>query len=444
MRFLKRFMSDRSGNFGMLTALMMVPLIGAAGLAIDFGRALSLKAELSAAADAAAVGAVAEKSAAVTQAMAAGNGSVSLDATEARKLFFGQVSANDIDIPVDVSIQLQKTNNVITSQVTYTATLPTTFMQILGKNEITVSNVATAVYATPSFMDFFMLLDNTPSMGVAATTEDIANMQYATRNGNSSGGDKNCAFACHIVSTAGVEDPSSYYNVALKNNITIRIDVVAEATKALMTTAAQTQMINGQFRMAAYTFGQSAQDAKLFKVAELTPNFSTVASATENIKLMSIPYQNYNSDQQTSFDTAFAQMGSEITGTVGGGTSAADREKIVFFVSDGVADAAKSTSCTSPKGKVDSTRCIEPIDIKNCTALKDRNIKIAVLYTTYLPLPSNDFWTAWVKPFDSNIASKMQACASPGYFFQVSPSQGITEAMETLFRKIVSTPRITS
>jgi Flp pilus assembly protein TadG len=437
-------MSDRSGNFGMLTALMMVPLIGAAGLAIDFGRALSLKAELSAAADAAAVGAVAEKSAAVTQAMAAGNGSVSLDATEARKLFFGQVSANDIDIPVDVSIQLQKTNNVITSQVTYTATLPTTFMQILGKNEITVSNVATAVYATPSFMDFFMLLDNTPSMGVAATTEDIANMQYATRNGNSSGGDKNCAFACHIVSTAGVEDPSSYYNVALKNNITIRIDVVAEATKALMTTAAQTQMINGQFRMAAYTFGQSAQDAKLFKVAELTPNFSTVASATENIKLMSIPYQNYNSDQQTSFDTAFAQMGSEITGTVGGGTSAADREKIVFFVSDGVADAAKSTSCTSPKGKVDSTRCIEPIDIKNCTALKDRNIKIAVLYTTYLPLPSNDFWTAWVKPFDSNIASKMQACASPGYFFQVSPSQGITEAMETLFRKIVSTPRITS
>jgi Flp pilus assembly protein TadG len=436
-------MSEESGNFGMLTALVMVPLIGVAGLAIDFGRALDLRAELAAAADAAAIGAIAEKSAAVAQAMAAGDGTVSLNTAEARKLFFGQVSANSVDVPVDVSIQLQRINSEITSRVTYTATLPTTFMQILGKNEITVSNVATATYATPAFMDFYMLLDNTPSMGVAATTDDITNMQYATRNGNSSGGDKNCAFACHIVSTAGVEDKTSYYNVAIRNNITIRIDVVAEATKALMTTAAQTQMVSGQFRMAAYTFGQSAQDAKLFKVAELTQNFSTVASATENIKLMSIPYQNYNSDQQTSFDTAFTQMGNEITGTVGGGSSAADRQKIVFFVSDGVADAAKSTGCTSPKGKVDSTRCIEPIDIKNCTALKDRNIKIAVLYTTYLPLPSNSFWTTWVKPFDSSIASKMQACATPGYFFQVSPSEGISEAMETLFRKIVATPRLT-
>jgi hypothetical protein len=38
----------------------------------------------------------------------------------------------------------------------------------------------------------------------------------------------------------------------------------------------------------------------------------------------------------------------------------------------------------------------------------------------------------------------MQECASPGYYFQVSPEQGISQAMETLFRRIVSTPRLTS
>jgi hypothetical protein len=211
-----------------------------------------------------------------------------------------------------------------------------------------------------------------------------------------------------------------------------------------MTTAEQTQTVRGQFRMAAYTFGKTAQDAKLFKVAELTESFSTVAAAAENIKLMSIPYQNYKDDQLTDFDTALKQVGQEITGTIGAGTSAADRQKIVFFVSDGVGDSAKANGCTSPKGKVNSTRCIEPIDVKHCAALKARNIKIAVLYTTYLPLPDNSFWKTWVKPFDGSIATKMQECASPGYYFQVSPEEGISQAMETLFRRIVSAPRITS
>ncbi|UIK07317.1 TadE/TadG family type IV pilus assembly protein [Neorhizobium galegae] len=453
MHPMTRFWKDRGGNFGVMTAFLLVPLIGTAGMALDFGHALTVKQQLVGAADAAAVGAIAEKSKAVAQAMQLqGDGSVALDPAEARSIFLGQMSGELSTLPVNVDIEVAKNNGILTSRVSFSATLPTTFMTILGKDDITVSGNATAQYQTPSFLDFYMLLDNTPSMGVGANSEAIERMKSATRYGSDGKGkDKECAFACHIVHEDGKEDPNSYYNVAKQNRIPIRIDVVAEATKTLMKTATDTQTVPGQFRMAAYTFGERAQDAQLFKVAELNENLTTVGAATEKIKLMSIPKQNYNSDQQTSFDDALTRIGDEILskpayGLPGNGTSKADRQKIVFLVADGVGDSYKPNGCTSEEGLVTKTagRCIEPIDTKFCQKLKEKNIRIAVLYTTYLPLHSNEFWKKWVEPFDDSISTKMKECASPGYFFEVSLEQGIADAMNTLFHKIVATPRITS
>jgi Flp pilus assembly protein TadG len=446
MHPMTRFWKDRRGNFGVMTALLLVPLIGTAGMALDFGRALTIKQQLVGAADAAAVGAVAEKSKAVAQAMQLqGDGSVALDATEARSIFLGQMSGELSTLPVSVNIDVVKNNGILTSRVSFSATLPTTFMAVLGKDDITVSGQATAQYQTPSFIDFYMLLDNTPSMGVGATPDDVDRMQRATRLGSDGKGkDANCAFACHIVSEAGVEDPNSYYNVAKNNDVTTRIDVVAAATKALMAKATDTQTVANQFRVAAYTFGKTAMDARLFKVANLDYNLGEVSKATNQITLMSIPYQNYNDDQQTSFDEALKGINTEIKDVPGNGTSNADRQKIVFFVADGVGDSYKPKGCTSPKGARNGTRCIEPIDITACETLKLRGIRIAVLYTTYLKLPENDFYNTWVAPFQSTIATKMEACATPGLYFEVSPTQGITQAMQTLFLKIVATPRITS
>ncbi|MBB3643867.1 Flp pilus assembly protein TadG [Rhizobium sp. BK619] len=379
-----------------MTALLVVPLLGAAGTAIDFGSALSLRTELYAAADAAAVGSITKTSDAATQATAmSGDGSLTLGKSEAQKIFFSQMSKKHGEVPVAVDISVQKNGGTLRSTVSFNASMPTTFMQVLGYHEIAVSGTATAQYETPSYMDFFMLLDNTPSMGVAATTDDITAMKRATANGHDGGKDKNCAFACHIVSEKGVEDKKSYYNVARNNGVTIRIDVVAAAIKALMAKAKDTQSMPSQFRVSAYTFGKTAQDAKnpkLFKVSDLDYNLSAVAVATNMISLMSIPYQNYYSDQQTSFDEALKGIEGEIKGNIGKGTSNADRQKIVFFVADGVGDSYKPAGCTGPKG-ANGGRCMEPIDTTYCKKLKDRGIKVAVLYTTYLPLPDKTFIT---------------------------------------------------
>ena len=167
---LRSIFSCTRGNFGVLTGLIMVPLIGSVGLAIDFGRALEAKSYLDAAADAAVLAAVSEKSAAVAKAMKmAEDGTVAIADTEAKKIFKSQLSARYGDnmeglssLLIDVKLELVKSDGVVTSRLKYAATLPTTFTRILGNDEMAISGQATAAYLIPSFLDFYMLLDNTP------------------------------------------------------------------------------------------------------------------------------------------------------------------------------------------------------------------------------------------------------------------------------------------
>jgi Flp pilus assembly protein TadG len=420
------FLSDRSGNFGIMTALLMVPLVGSAGLALDYAHALSLRTQLYAAADAAAVGAVSEKSDAVAAAMTMkGNGTISVAKTDARSIFFSQMSGELTSVPVELSIDVTKTANKINSFVSFSASVPTTFMHVLGQDSITISGTATAEYQTASFMDFYILLDNTPSMGVAATPTDVSKLEAKT----------GCAFACHQM-----DQVTNNYTIAKSLGVAMRIDVVRQATQALTDTAKTERVSADQFRMGVYTFGTKAEDAKLTTISGLTSDLTQVKNYTNAVDLMTIPYQNYNQDQLTSFDSAMTQMNT-IIDPAGDGTSNVNPEKILFFVSDGVGDSYKPSTCTK---KTTGGRCQEPIDTSFCKPLKDRGVKIAVLYTTYLPLPSNAWYNTWIKPFQNEIPTRMAACASPGLYFEVSPTEGIADAMKALFLKVIRAPRLTS
>jgi len=430
---IRRLLADRSGNFGMLTALLTVPLIGSAGMAIDFGHAMSLRTQLYAAADAAAVGAISQKSNAVTQAMTmSGDGALSVGQTDARSIFLAQMQGELTASNVSVDVKVSKVSNQLNSQVTFSAAVPTTFMQIFGRSTIDISGTANAVFQTAAFMNFYILLDNTPSMGVGATPTDVATMEKNTSD--------TCAFACHVVSDAGVEDPKSYYNVAKNNKVTLRIDVVRQATQQLTQTAKTQRVSDNQFSMGVYTFGKRAQDANLTTISNPITDLDKVATYTNAVDLMSIPYQGYNNDQQTSFDNALTQM-KTIIGDQGDGNTQTQPQKILFFVSDGVGDSNKPSTCTKA---TTGGRCQEPIDTSFCKPLKDKGIKIAVLYTTYLPLPKNSWYNSWIKPFQSQIPTKMAECASPGLYFEVTPTDGIAQAMNALFLKVIRMPRITS
>ena len=214
-----------------------------------------------------------------------------------------------------------------------------------------------------------------------------------------------------------------------------------------MDTAASTEIFNNQFRMAIYTFGASASTAGLTAIAPLTSNLTTAKTQAGNIDLMTVNGQNQNNDMDTGFTTVMPQINLAIP-TPGSGTSSAP-QKYLFFVSDGVADEANS-ACLKPTP--DGTRCQSPINPALCTAIKARGIQIAVLYTTYLSLPTNGWYNQWIAPFNtgpygpspnSQIAQNMQSCASPGFYFEVSPTDGISEAMNKLFQKAVAKAHIT-
>jgi hypothetical protein len=252
-----------------------------------------------------------------------------------------------------------------------------------------------------------------------------------------------CAFACH-----DLNDNNNYYKLAKSLGVTTRIDVLRSATQQLMDTAGTTATYPSQFRMAIYDFGGSAQSASLRSLFSLSSSLSSAKSAAGNIDLMTVNGQNDNSDQDTAFSTLLPAINNVIS-SPGAGTASAPL-KYLFFVSDGVADEANG-GCLKPRSG--TARCQSPINPALCKTLKDRGIKIAVLYTTYLALPTNNWYNTWIAPFNvgpygpstnSEIATNMQACASPGFYFEVSPTQGIADAMNTLFRKAVADAHISS
>ena len=235
-------------------------------------------------------------------------------------------------------------------------------------------------------------------------------------------------------------------NLAKTLGVKMRVDVLRTATQQLMDTAAATQTYTSQFRMAIYDFGASVSTAGLRSLFALSSSLSSAKTAAGNIDLMTA--NGHSEYQGTRYTTLLPAINSVIS-SPGTGTSSAPL-KYLFFVSDGVADENNS-ACLKPKT---GSRCQSPINPALCTVLKDRGIKIAVLYTTYLDLPTNSWYNSWIKPFNtgpynpasvnSEIAKKMEACASPGFYFEVNPTQGISEAMNALFQKAVSDARIAS
>ncbi|MDB5576209.1 MAG: pilus assembly protein [Bradyrhizobium sp.] len=430
------FRRDRSGNVAVIFTLALLPILSAIGCAVDYSRATQVRSKLQSAIDAASVGSVARKSPAfIAAGTMTGDGTITAGEDDAKAIFDGNMSGVTGYTLNSVTPVVTKAGMLITSVVTFSADVPTVFLGVMNKSTMTITGTSTAVTKMPQYIDFYLLMDNSPSMGVGATPADVAKMVANTTD--------QCAFACH-----DLNDNNNYYKKAKTLGVTTRIDVLRTATQQLMDTAAATQTYTSQFRMAIYDFGASAQTANLRALFALNSSLTSAKTAAGNIDLMTVNGQNDNNDQDTQYTKLFPAINAVIAAP---GTGASGSPlKYLFFVSDGVADE-QNTGCLKPKSG--TSRCQSPINPALCTTLKDRGIKIAVLYTTYLALPTNAWYNSWIQPFNagpygpspnSQIAQNMQTCASPGLFFEVSPTQGISEAMTVLFQRAVADARISN
>jgi hypothetical protein len=443
MNLVQRFGRDRSGNFGMLSAILALPIIGVAGAAIDYSHALEVRSRLMGAADAAALAAIAEMSAGQASAsVMANDGRVASAEKESKQLFLSN-SANYLEmIQDDVEAMVEKSGASLNSAITFSAQVPTFFMHLFGFQTLTISGTATASHALgmPTYADYHFLLDNSPSMGLGATAKDINNLIVAVK---AEKGGNGCAFACHEVWPSGVEKTDSNYHVARRHNVRLRIDDLRTAVLDMVDHASLIHHGAGQrARFSAYTFGAKALVGtyKVEKLASLTADVASFRKAVSNVSLMSTPHSNYNHDALTSFDTALTQVGSDIKLSGGTGGSSHDREQIVLMVTDGVGNSIKPQGCTGFYSG-SAGRCFEPIDLKYCQSLKDRGIKIAIMYTTYYPVDDH-LYNTYVKKFAHKIGPQLKDCASPDLYAEVKMEEDMSAVMKNLFEKATSARKL--
>jgi Flp pilus assembly protein TadG len=462
--WLYRFARDRKANVAVITALTMVPIIFLLGITLDFSQALRKKEQLDAAADAAAIAAVRPamlmQSDTVAQAtanaifMSVANGIPGLVSTPTPT-----ITVTDVGLGRTVS-------------VSYNAASLNNFPKVLANSTSwPLNGSATAQAAAAPNMNWYLLMDDSPSMGIGATNSDISKLITATKNQPSSSA--NCGFACHEThpnSDSGANSSTKdNLTIARANNVTLRIDLVANALNQLLVSWAScpqsgisggvmqcmSALNNTTYKAALYTF-----DVGLNTMQTLTTP-TTAGTKIGNIALMPVDHQNCvvlgscTTDYGTDIAGALNSLNAIMPAPGLGSNAAGDTpQEVVFLVTDGVEDKIVSGASACPNASLASSkRCQQPLDTTACTALKSRGIKIAILYTEYLQLIANattgiqttDSWyMSWVDPYDEpapstgTIAQNLQACASPGFFSDVTSGGDITGALTQLFIKVAS------
>jgi Flp pilus assembly protein TadG len=447
------FAANRKANVAVIFALTMAPTIFLLGMGLDYTHALRLQTQLDAAADAAAI-------AATTPQMMAQSNAV---AKAAAKNVFNATANNLSGLLGAPLVTVTPSTSGLTRTVTvsYIAQAANNFPTVLGRPSMNIQGMAVAKSSSAPNINFYLLLDDSPSMAIAANSNDINKLM--TNTPTQEGG---CGFACHQINPGAdnLQNKGGVDNYALARNLglTLRIDLVTQATASLMANAQATEQKNNNiFKAAIYTFDYQMNTVYAPSGLPSADLATAATQAQQNIQLLEVYSQNkltssnMNYDTDTNIEGALASLNALMPKGGGGTNQAADTpQEVVFLVTDGVDDmpVSSASSClgaTAVQGSL--TRCHQPIDTTICNTIKSKNIRIAVLYTEYLQLPSDSWYNSYVSPFDqpspstSKIAQNLQGCASPGLFYDVQSGGDITAALNTLFQIAVATaPHLTN
>lgn len=421
----RRFARDPSGQMVVIFALAMIPIMAASGAAVDYGRRNSAKTQLDTAIDGAVLAVISRKS-----------NTIDASALTSLEAQFRAEAAKVPGVTITSFLATPVVNaSTVSLSATYTANVKTTFGGIMNVQNMKIAGTSAGSRNVMQYINFYLLLDNSPSMGLAATDSDVANMKRVTPD--------SCAFACHqhtYDSNGNVtgDNQNDYYHIAQKNNIKLRIQVLRDSVSALVDQAKSAMTLSQQYQMEMWVFNDSSTQTRL---QAMTPNLDQIKSAAPNIDI-AYAYQN-QADNQTDFERAIAKMNTTIPAS-GNGVTAATPIQFLFFVTDGVEDTGGSVTNQSAGFQINSNRFIGPLSPSTCAALKNKNVRIGIIYTQYLPLYDNGFYNSYVKPYENNIGPMLKSCASDGFYFPVASGGDITNAMLKLFNAAVASVKITN
>jgi Flp pilus assembly protein TadG len=489
---LDRLLRDRRGNISMMYALVAPILVFGGGAAIDYGRAAQIHTKLNAAADAAAL-------AALTPAMLQQSASIAQAASVS--MFNGltegipglTVGATAVTVTVTVGAT-SLTRNVA---VSYSSSVNTIFAQVLGKSALPLSGFSEASAQAPPNIDFYVLLDNSPSMVLPSTAAGITKMESLTTQEETGG----CAFACHHAHTNANSDtagnpctdgttptlsappPStskgnSYcttahggqidnYKLARNNNITLRLDELNSGVSTLLQTASTTAQSTVFATPPKYRFSIYSMDSLwqigVNQLMTLTSNYTsgwTTASANFGVMEM---YSNNNDcanaactsstttpggDVATDYDNSLGNLSktSYIPNPGNGTNQPGDTpQEVLFIVTDGVEDELSSGNRLEQAiNDLGNSAFGNSSGTNWCTTIKNRGVKIAILYTDYLAVPTDSWYTQHVAPVQSDIGPALQACASPGLFYDAGvDASNLGQDLSALFAAVTQSGHLT-
>ncbi|HLH51702.1 MAG TPA: pilus assembly protein TadG-related protein [Roseiarcus sp.] len=478
----RRFAKDRHGNVVLFFGLTAIPLVLAVGMAIDYGNNARKWSRMNAAADAAAL-------AAVTPSMMMASDDNAR--TAAQKLFAGNIAEITDIIPTSVKLDVSISNAGLTrtATVSYSARVKNIFGGILGLEAMSVSGRARANGSTPPNVDFYLLLDTSPSMAIPAAQAGISTM-IANTPKQTDGSTKGCAFACHQYNPSpdNLGNPGGVDNYALARNLglRLRIDEVGSAASAMVNSAIPTMSQNASnygwtptYRIAVNTF-----DVSFNSLYSLTSNLSALRSTLSANPSPIQVYQVYsnnnictsikngacksfsaNNDTDTNIDAALAALNTSSSANYipnpGTGAKGSNPAEVLMIVTDGVEDQLVGSitaglSLSIPGGYRQQAPIAANSKVPSaiaCAAIKARGIKIAVLYTTYYPLDNGNagsWYDKYIYPFQPGGISGDQIgtalknnCASPGLFYQVNVGEDISAALVNLFQLTLQSSRLT-
>jgi Flp pilus assembly protein TadG len=547
---LSRFRRDRRGNIAIIFALSLLPILTGIGCATDYTNATRIRAKLQAAADAAAVASVSKNSAAYLQAIGmTANGPVSAGQTEIQNIFNGN-AYNFLNLlqggPTLTTATVTKTGVNLTSNVQFSAQVPVVFMKVWGWQTMTVGGTSAATSSLPKYIDFYLMLDVSGSMGLPSTTAEANRMQAINPDNWQQYQPTGCTIACHFTqpplsplpknsgnqlsksacmdqkanqpypqtftqtqkyntgnyclgydisrisqsayaqlltnhsgklppykytdatSSSPVAQPTAFYSTSAQypNDpvltpvsscptagtdacIQLRLDAVGYAVSQLLSfaTSPAYELIPNEFRVGLYPYITQLYSTYTNGLqSNLTG--STLTTAANN--LAALLDTNTNSSLGsggTNQDAALSTMNGLIT-NVGDGSSTTSTLPYVFIITDGaVTPQTKGVPFGGWSGSNHDTVIANPDT--NCTAMKNKGIKIAILYIPFQPIqpPVPSFAgdeDDYANNNIPNIPASLQACASNNFFYTANTPQDITNLLQTMFKQALSEAHVTN
>ena len=407
--------SNADGGAAMIFAITLVPLVLAAGAALDYGNASAARTQLDRAADAAALEGARAAAGADRKSIA--------DAT------FKNLAASVRTAQIS-GVTVSTTRNTV--KVEYAATVATRLMALAGKRSMTIANAAEATSDQTQYADYYLLVDTSASMGTGATPADTQKLINKT----------GCALACHQVGVKAGNGFGDSYSIARAAGINTRIDVARTSVVSMIKSLQSSQTQSGQFRIGIYTFNK-----RMKPLVPLTSNLGAALNGAQDLILDPMLDANI-SPGGTNVETALQQLNALLPRD-GDGSAPGNARKFVLLVTDGLNDNRDyrpyDKSWHSDAVPVQSR--IYPFNPGACDPIKVKGVELGVLDLTYVPVSGPTFWPEqdnYAKSMAGSLHAPLRRCASEAsLYFPATYSPEIASAFQRYLHTTLQPTRFT-